>query len=726
MLHQQLNTKFTMEENKTPQKYKMWAVDIDNRHKIPDLRLNGQQSYYPYGTDNAYPDYLIQLVNRSSVHATLVKQKAKFVFGNGMKVHEAPTTELMAHAENFLFNVNRIGQNVDDLNERAIMDMEIFNGFALKVVWSVLGDKKTIKAVYHMPFDSLRVDRDDVGVWHSNQWTEQQSKKRWNANYLYSLPPDAKFYPFFNPKTVGVKEYEQVYYFRVYNAQMKAYPLPEYISCNTDIEADIEISNFDLNNVKTGFAAGMLINMYNGIPSDDEARQLEKDIKAKTAGSDNAGQILINFTYPDQKGVEMQSFRPNDMADQYQNLKIRVRDAIFIGHQINNPMLFGIQVEGKLGGRGELIEAFEQFQNIYVNARQQAIENVWNTIISYHCDSDAVNVKIQHSEPIGLLWTDPAILNVMTKEEIRLKAGLEVIEQDPSSKNADQATIDAQAGLKGSVGGVTGAIEIASAVQEGRIGKMAAVKLLQDLFGFDEATAMLIAGYAPEEIAQTENFKSASVKSETEAWMNPDDDQKLLELFASCGEEDTYEGEMTECDLRSSEEAALVERAYSFARIPVLSITDPLQKLYDILTETPKMPLAQIAEKLSTPMAEVVKMLNDLQRLNVLDYETGVRGDKIEVKRLGPVAEMPQAEEGYKIFVKYKYFGPRDSKNRPFCANMLSMNRIYTREEIDGISAQVGYNVWLRRGGWYTDPTTGIARPSCRHTWMQKVIKERL
>jgi len=647
-----------MEENKTPQKYKMWAVDIDNRHKIPDLRLNGQQSYYPYGTDNAYPDYLIQLVNRSSVHATLVKQKAKFVFGNGMKVHEAPTTELMAHAENFLFNINRIGQNVDDLNERAIMDMEIFNGFALKVVWSVLGDKKTIKAVYHMPFDSLRVDRDDVGVWHSNQWTEQQSKKRWNANYLYSLPPDAKFYPFFNPKTVGVKEYEQVYYFRVYNAQMKAYPLPEYISCNTDIEADIEISNYDLNNVKTGFAAGTLINLFNGMPSEEEMKQLEKDIKAKAAGTDNAGQIMLNFSERDSKGAEIVSFRPNDMADQYQNLKLRVRDAIFIGHQINNPMLFGIQVEGKLGGRTELIEAFEQFQNIYVNARQQAIENVWNTILSYHCDSDAVNVKIAHSMPIGMTWTEAAMLQTLPQAAIR--------------------------------------------------------DMIAERLGIDLSKYL------------GENFKSASVKSETEAWMNPSDDDKLLELFASCGEEDTYEGEMTECDLRSSEEAALVERAYSFARIPVLSITDPLQKLYDILTETPKMPLAQIAEKLSTPMAEVVKMLNDLQRLNVLDYETGVKGDKIEVKRLGPVAEMPQAEEGYKIFVKYKYFGPRDSKNRPFCANMLSMNRIYTREEIDDISAQVGYNVWLRRGGWYTDPTTGIPRPSCRHTWMQKVIKERL
>lgn len=642
------------QENK---KYMLWSVDIDNRHKIPDIRVNGNQQYFPYGHDNAYTDYLIQLVNRSSVHATIVKQKAKFIFGNGMKIAQAPDTELEAKLQKFMTGINRLGQSIDNLNEKIIMDLEIFNGFALKVVWSVLTGEPTIKSVYHVPWDSLRVGRDENGVWHSNVWTPQQAKTRYNQSYFYNLPPDAKFYPFFNPNTVSVKQYEQIYYFRVYNAQMKVYPMPEYISCNTDIEASIEISNFDLNNVKTGFAAGAMVNMFNGMPSDDEAKQMEKDIKAKMAGTDNAGQILLNFTYPDSKGAEIVQFRPNDMAEQYLNLDSAVRDRIFVGHQVNNPMLFGIRVPGELGGKTELVQAYEQFQNIYINARQQAIENVWNDIASYHLNSDAAKMKFTHSMPIGIDWSEQALLQALPIEAIR--------------------------------------------------------DMIAERMGID------LSKY-------TGNFNQAFSKSVDKAQENPTDDEQVLALFAACGEEDTYEGDVFECDLRSSQEAALIEKAYNFARIPVVSVTDPLERLYQILTEEPKISLDDLAKRLSTSRKEAIKMLNDLQRLNILDYKTDVVGDRIEVKRLGPVAKMPQLEEGYQISVKYKYFGPQDSKNRPFCREMLNMNRLYTREEIDNISDTVGYNVWLRRGGWYKDPTTDIPRPSCRHTWMQKVIKTKL
>lgn len=64
--------------------------------------------------------------------------------------------------------------------------------------------------------------------------------------------------------------------------------------------------------------------------------------------------------------------------------------------------------------------------------------------------------------------------------------------------------------------------------------------------------------------------------------------------------------------------------------------------------------------------------------------------------------------------VRYKYVGPRDSKNRQFCAEMLSFNRIYREEDISQLSnPDFGvYDIFLYRGSY-----------NCRHTWVRLIYK---
>ena len=60
--------------------------------------------------------------------------------------------------------------------------------------------------------------------------------------------------------------------------------------------------------------------------------------------------------------------------------------------------------------------------------------------------------------------------------------------------------------------------------------------------------------------------------------------------------------------------------------------------------------------------------------------------------------------------------------SRPFCEALIELNRVYTRLEIEAISAQVDRDVWRYRGGWYHNPNTDINTPSCRHQWKQNII----
>lgn len=68
---------------------------------------------------------------------------------------------------------------------------------------------------------------------------------------------------------------------------------------------------------------------------------------------------------------------------------------------------------------------------------------------------------------------------------------------------------------------------------------------------------------------------------------------------------------------------------------------------------------------------------------------------------------------------------PLQTVSRPFCIEMMKLNRVYTRAEINTISQAVGRNVWLYRGGWYHDPQTDKNQPSCRHYWNQAITIKR-
>ena len=119
-----------------------------------------------------------------------------------------------------------------------------------------------------------------------------------------------------------------------------------------------------------------------------------------------------------------------------------------------------------------------------------------------------------------------------------------------------------------------------------------------------------------------------------------------------------------------------------------------------------------------------MEVLNDLQTRNILNYKI-VKSDGGVLKIQPSAVLTDKVKPSAGVEVRYTYSGPKDDKNRAFCKALLSVNRIYTRKEIDTMTAIADRDVWLYRGGWYTIPGTDgeVRRPSCRHTWRQKVIK---
>lgn len=82
---------------------------------------------------------------------------------------------------------------------------------------------------------------------------------------------------------------------------------------------------------------------------------------------------------------------------------------------------------------------------------------------------------------------------------------------------------------------------------------------------------------------------------------------------------------------------------------------------------------------------------------------------KSEPNKDSPIFDTPNAR------VRFKYVGPRDSKNRPFCAEMMDLRRVFRIEDIDQMSRNNvnsigpdGYDIFEWRGSY-----------NCRHGWVR-------
>ncbi len=169
--------------------------------------------------------------------------------------------------------------------------------------------------------------------------------------------------------------------------------------------------------------------------------------------------------------------------------------------------------------------------------------------------------------------------------------------------------------------------------------------------------------------------------------------------------------------------------ADEFEDVPMLFALDTKEKkVLAVVTADEKATVKNIADAVKLDEPEVIEILKKLQSDGKLNWTNNA----IKITDIG---RADIQDEGLpKIEVRYKYDLSPDApplmpggKSREFCIKMMETNKLYTRQEIDQISAIVKYNAWLRRGGWYTVPNSEppLHIPHCRHEWVQRVVRRR-
>jgi hypothetical protein len=695
--------------SKSTQHFTQW---LGIEHKVPVMLENRSGKYITYGFANEYPYYLLDNYRRSSKHNAIVNGKVNYIMGGGWQAGDDLTVEQQARFIKFFDGMSST-EDLNDITEKLVLDLELFNGFAVAVTWSKLG---TIAKMEHVPFEKIRVDKEEkmfqVADWYNDDMMQ-----------LFPKVGDIEKIPAFDPENRLGK---QLFYYRVYAAGVKHYPLPEYIGGNAWIEADVQVANFHNNNLRNNFWGGYLINFNNGIPTPEEQGDIERQIKRKFSGTDNAGRFVVTFNDDAAKAPTLEPLTPSDMDKQFEILNKAIQQEIFIAHRVTNPMLFGVKTEGQLGGRNELVEAYELFKATYVNDRVRKVERMINYLGSFN---GVEGMELIPVEPITERLSEQALLQIMTQDELREKAGLQPLEKpadvvgpNPQPDEQPQAVEALQSNDN---------IKKLSGREYQNLMRIVR-QYMQDKITLEMARTMLSAGFGLS-AQEIDTMLGVQAQEFSEPQWGEDDDEdygwgeeefKVLEVVASkfgCHADDYHvmHSKPMRFDTNIEENIRL-----AFAELGEEE-KELDKKIEAYRKKNREASVEEMAKEFGVSKAKVAKRVAYLITKDRYPISRAV--DNIAEQNL-PKNVKEVAEPVLEVRYKYSWatgFSNKDKgSSREFCKVMLDLagqGKVYTREDIDGISAIMGYSVWNRRGGWYHTPS-GVNRPQCRHVWEQQLV----
>lgn len=374
--------------------------------KIPEFvepSASKEFKYVKYGETNDYPNYLLTLFNRSAKHNAICTSKQTYIKGKGFTFEQTGMMpEDVISLKGYVDQPNPY-ESLTDLLNKTCLDLELFGGFYLRII----GAKgKGIAEIYHEDYSRVRSNQDNSEFYVSDEWITKDGSENTTIR-----KDKCEILPAYDESK---KQKQSIFYYKSYRPGLRTYTLPEYIGAIPAIITDAEIANFHRAEIQNSFKGSKMIVFKNGVPSDDELKTTERKLKSKFTPTDQSGSLVVDFVDDPQRVPEIIDLSGGDFAVKYQALNDTIQQEIFVGHKIVSPMLFGVRVEGQLGGRAEMIDAYNLFQNIYIAPKQE----IQVVVFDYFAPVKG-KLEITPLEPIMPSFSEAVLEDILHIDEMR-------------------------------------------------------------------------------------------------------------------------------------------------------------------------------------------------------------------------------------------------------------------------------------------------------------------
>jgi hypothetical protein len=372
------------------------------------------KDWVQYGDDNNYFQYLIDRYNGSPTNNALINGVVDFVYGKGLDATDSARKPSEYAAMRGLFS--------KDCVKKLVADYKMMGQCAIQVIYSQ--DHNTIVEVEHLPIESLRVEKcneegEIEGYYYAKSWEEVASRREQPVRI-----------PAFGTSREGL----EVLYIKPYRAGFYYYSPVDYQGGLPYAELEEEIANFHINNIQNGLNPSMLINFNNGVPSEEERRQIEMQIANKFSGTNNAGKFILAFNDNAESKATLETVQLSDAHNQYQFLSNEAMQKLMVAHRITSPMLLGIKDNTGFGNNAdELKTASILFENIVIKPIQEMLLDGFERILNYN--DIRLNLYFKTLQPLEFSNEIETPMDAETREE---ETGVKLSSQEPSDEQFDE------------------------------------------------------------------------------------------------------------------------------------------------------------------------------------------------------------------------------------------------------------------------------------------------
>jgi hypothetical protein len=331
-------------------------------HKRPEIIEDKRKDWVTWGDENSYFDYLMNRYKNSATNNSIINSIVRLMYGKGLSAKDAQRKPNEYATLMSIFGKKDVKQ--------LCLDLKLFGKCAIQVHYSK--DRKQVKKAYHIPVNLLapekcNEDGDIEAYYFSDNWNDVR-------NY------EPKRIPSFGYSNEAV----EVLYIQPYSAGMKYFAHVDYQGGVDYTLLEEEISDYLINEVQNGFSGTKVINVNNGVPTEEQQGLINARIKQTLTGS-KGQKVIVSFNDNKDTAITVDDIPLNDAAEQYSYLSEECMRKIMLSHSVTSPLIFGIATStGFSSNADELENSFNLFDNMVIKPFQNLLLDAFDSVLEYN------------------------------------------------------------------------------------------------------------------------------------------------------------------------------------------------------------------------------------------------------------------------------------------------------------------------------------------------------
>lgn len=442
-----------------------------------------------WGTNNSFPQTLENLIKQSPSAYPAVNRTAKFLRGSGFKGED----EI----------INSSGMTLGQLHRIIAQDQATFRAHTIHCNYNLMGEVTSmtpmrISDLRFAKFDELN-SANKIGYYFDFGQNSEVKK----AVQSTVTKDKIKWFNIFNPDGVevqietsgGIGDYlGQLLYHS--DEGVNSYPTPPLQPVINYVLSDIENSILVRKETSTGFISTYILKT--SMDSEDTTLVALEDSIEEAQGARGTGKVIVmSGLAPEDVGATVLE-EIGSGAGARSSVILSAKEAYELSRSVINgaylipPALAGIDQKTGLSG-ADLEEAYDVYNALTKDGRD-ALETSLNKIL----ENSVFKTKSVSINKLTLSFEDVVAPSDGEKAETEG-------EVKKPKKVVSKEQMEAQANLRGSVGGVQGILSIQEAVASGTTSRSAAIAILGEIYGFEPDVAGSILGDVEDEDDEQKN-----------------------------------------------------------------------------------------------------------------------------------------------------------------------------------------------------------------------------